>query len=116
MDAARLRCHVDMAFWGGVVPGKHDELAPLQSSGVVGFKCFLIHSGVDEFPNVSETDLRLAMPELTRLGSLLIVHAEVPGPIDRAGLPACHGGVESFRYQCLFNSVSNVSGVATARC
>jgi allantoinase len=95
MDAARLQCHVDMAFWGGVVPGNTSELAPLQSSGVVGFKCFLIHSGVDEFPNVSETDLRLAMPELTRLGSLLIVHAEVPGPIDRAGLPACHGGVES---------------------
>jgi allantoinase len=95
MDAARSQCHVDMAFWGGVVPGNASELAPLQASGVVGFKCFLIHSGVDEFPNVSETDLRLAMPELTRLGSLLIVHAEVPGPIDRAGTPACHGGVES---------------------
>src|SRR5678815_1533723 len=95
MDAARSQCHVDMAFWGGVVPGNTSELAPLQSSGVVGFKCFLIHSGVDEFPNVSETDLRLAMPELNRLGSLLIVHAEVPGPIDRAGTPACHGGVES---------------------
>ena len=95
IDAARTQCHVDMAFWGGVVPGNASELAPLQSSGVVGFKCFLIHSGVDEFPNVSETDLRLAMPELTRLDSLLIVHAEVPGPIDRAGSAACHGGVKS---------------------
>ena len=95
MDAARTQCHVDMAFWGGVVPGNAGELAPLQSSGVVGFKCFLIHSGVDEFPSVSETDLRLAMPELTRLGSLLIVHAEVPGPIETAGVPACHVGVES---------------------
>jgi allantoinase len=95
IDAARSQCHVDMAFWGGVVPGNTSELAPLQSSGVVGFKCFLINSGVDEFPNVSETDLRLAMPELTRLDSLLIVHAEVPGPIDKAGLPACDGGVES---------------------
>ena len=58
MDAARAQCHVDMAFWGGVVPGNASELATLQSSGVVGFKCFLIHSGVDEFPNVSETDLQ----------------------------------------------------------
>ena len=56
---------------------------------MVGFKCFLIHSGVDEFPNVTEDDLREAMPELTRLGAVLIVHAEVPGPISRAGIPAC---------------------------
>ena len=90
LEAARPQCHVDIAFWGGVVPGNTDELAPLQSAGVVGFKCFLIHSGVDEFPNVTEADLRLAMPELARLETLLIVHAEVPGPIESAGLPACH--------------------------
>jgi len=54
---------------------------------VVGFKCFLIHSGVDEFPNVTEDNLREALPELSRLGALLIVHAEVPGPISRAGVP-----------------------------
>lgn len=94
-DAARKQCHVDMAFWGGVVPGNSDELAPLHAAGVVGFKCFLIHSGVDEFPNVTEEDLRQAMPELTRLGSLLIVHAELPGPIEHAGIPACHGDLES---------------------
>ncbi len=89
--AARAKCHVDVGFWGGVVPGNTDELAPLLSAGVVGFKCFLIHSGVDEFPNVTEADLRKALPELARLGTLLIVHAEVPGPIDTAGLPACGG-------------------------
>jgi len=51
---------------------------------VVGFKCFLVHSGVDEFPNVIESDLRAAMPDLARLGATLIVHAEAPGPIDLA--------------------------------
>jgi allantoinase len=51
---------------------------------VVGFKCFLVPSGVDEFPNVSEGDLRQAMPELARLGAVLIVHAELPGPIEQA--------------------------------
>ena len=60
LDAARPQCHVDTAFWGGVVPGNTRELAPLHDAGVVGFKCFLIHSGVDEFPNVTETDLRVA--------------------------------------------------------
>ena len=90
LAAARSQCYVDTAFWGGVVPGNTGELAALHNAGVVGFKCFLIHSGVDEFPNVTEADLRAALPELTRLDSLLIVHAEVPGPIERAGLPSCH--------------------------
>ncbi|HWN10616.1 MAG TPA: allantoinase AllB [Pyrinomonadaceae bacterium] len=89
--AARDQCQVDVGFWGGVVPGNSGELAALFKHGVVGFKCFLIHSGVDEFPNVTEDDLRSAMPELTRLDALLIVHAEVPGPISRTGIPACPG-------------------------
>ncbi len=57
------RLCVDVAFWGGVVPGNLTELATLWSAGVVGFKCFLVPSGVDEFPNVTEKDLREAMPE-----------------------------------------------------
>ncbi len=89
LDAAQGQCYVDVGFWGGVVPGNTTELAPLLDAGVVGFKCFLIHSGVDEFPNVTEGDLRAAMPELTKLGAVLIVHAEVPGPICRTGILAC---------------------------
>src|SRR5882672_8847997 len=84
LAAARGKLMVDTAFWGGVVPGNTAELAKLWEAGVVGFKCFLVHSGVDEFPNVTESDLRAAMPELARLGALLIVHAEAPGPIDLA--------------------------------
>jgi allantoinase len=89
LAAARGLCFVDVGFWGGVVPGNTNELAPLSAAGVVGFKCFLIHSGVDEFPNVTEGDLREALPELANLHALLIVHAEVPGPISKAGVPAC---------------------------
>lgn len=68
---------VDCAFWGGVVPGNHGELEAMVKRGVVGFKCFLIHSGIDDFPNVEERDLRLAMPILARLGVPLLVHAEM---------------------------------------
>ncbi|MDX6614480.1 MAG: allantoinase [Blastocatellia bacterium] len=89
LEAARSQCSVDVGFWGGVVPGNTAELPRLWEAGVVGFKCFLIHSGVDEFPNVTETDLREAMPVLANLGAVLIVHAEVPGPISRTGIPAC---------------------------
>ncbi|CAN5601369.1 allantoinase AllB [soil metagenome] len=90
VEAARGQCYVDVGFWGGVIPGNTHEIAALIEAGVVGFKCFLIHSGVDEFPNVTEQDLRMAMPELTSLGAVLIVHAEMPAPIKRAAVPACH--------------------------
>ena len=73
LESARAQSYVDVGFWGGVVPGNTGQLSPLFEAGVVGFKCFLVHSGVDEFPNVTETDLREAMPELTRLGAVLIV-------------------------------------------
>lgn len=88
--AAQGKCSVDVAFWGGVVPGNTDELEPLIDRGVRGFKCFLIHSGVDEFPHVTEAELSVAMPEIARLGSVLLVHAEVAGPIEAAA-PALYG-------------------------
>ena len=84
IESATGKCAVDVAFWGGVVPGNTAELAPLLGAGVRGFKCFLIHSGVDEFPNVTEGDLRIAMTRLAELGAVLLVHAELPAPIDAA--------------------------------
>ena len=81
LETAKDDCFVDVGFWGGVVPGNTAELARMFAAGVVGFKCFLVPSGVDEFPHVTEDDLREALPELTRLGAMLIVHAELPGPM-----------------------------------
>ena len=82
IEDAKKGCFVDVGFWGGVVPGNTGELAAMQLAGAVGFKCFLVPSGVDEFQYVTEEHLREAMPELSRLDALLIVHAELPGPID----------------------------------
>src|SRR5947207_10514709 len=82
--AAAGHAAVDYAFWGGVVPGNADQLAPLARAGVRGFKCFLVPSGIDEFPPVSEIQLRPAMITLAGLGLPLLVHAELPGPIARA--------------------------------
>ena len=81
LSAAGGKCAVDVAFWGGVVPGNVDELEPLVKRGVRGFKCFLIHSGVDEFPHVTAEDLQIAMPELARLDTVLLVHAELEGHV-----------------------------------
>ena len=76
--AAAGRCFVDVAFWGGVVPGNSAELEPLARAGVRGFKCFMAPSGVEEFPHVTEADLREAMPVLRRLDLPLLAHAELP--------------------------------------
>ena len=82
--AALGKCHVDVGFWGGVVPKNTEELGRMFAGGVFGFKCFLVPSGVDEFEHVTEGDLRTAMPELARMNALLIVHAETPAPIEAA--------------------------------
>jgi allantoinase len=82
--AARKKCSVNVGFWGGVVPGNAGELRALHRAGVFGFKCFLVPSGVPEFAHVNENDLRAALAELAALDMPLMVHAEMPGPIDEA--------------------------------
>jgi len=87
--AARGRVHVDVGFWGGVVPGNAGELDALVEAGVRGFKCFLVPSGVPEFSAVDEADLRLALSVLARRDVPLLVHAEAPafiGSPDRLAL------------------------------
>ena len=72
------RGHVDVGFWGGVVPGNAGALAPMAARGVLGFKCFLTPSGVPEFEQVTGKDLREALPILAALGKPLLAHAELP--------------------------------------
>jgi allantoinase len=77
LEACRGKCFVDMGFWGGVVPGNSGELGPLASGGVLGCKAFLVHSGIDEFPNATREDLARAMPLLRAAGLPLLAHAEL---------------------------------------
>nr|GAT56362.1 allantoinase [Mycena chlorophos] len=76
-DAANGQCFTDVAFWGGVIPGNHVHLKPLVDAGVKGFKCFLIESGVEEFPCVTEGDVRLAMEAIKDVPTVLLFHAEL---------------------------------------
>jgi allantoinase len=82
--AAAGKCWVDVAFWGGAVPGNAAELGPLHEAGVVGFKCFLIDSGVPEFPPLEVAELRSVLGSLAALDALLIVHAEDAAEIKPA--------------------------------
>lgn len=85
--AAEGAVFVDVGFWGGVVPDNRAELGPLVDEGVFGFKCFLVDSGVPEFPAVSVRELEAAMRVLVDTDSLLIVHAEDAGVIEASPHP-----------------------------
>ncbi len=80
---------VDVGFWGGAVPGNLGELTALHAAGVFGFKCFLVHSGVEEFPPLRPADLEEYLRVLRTVDGLLIVHAEDGDEIEQA--PSVHG-------------------------
>jgi allantoinase len=87
-ETAKGQVAADVAFWGGAVPGNVDQLRPLHEAGVVGFKCFLLDSGVPEFPPLDDAGLRAALTELATFDGLLIAHAEDPGVIAAAPSPS----------------------------
>jgi allantoinase len=88
-EVARGQIHVDVGFWGGAVPGNLSRLRGLHDAGVFGFKCFLLHSGVDEFPHLTPAELEEYLAVLRTFGALTIVHAENDVAISRA--PSAHG-------------------------
>lgn len=83
LSAAEGKMYVDCGFYGGLVPGNTNEIPGLVASGVLGFKAFLIHSGIDEFVNASESDLRAGMPILARHGIPLLVHCELQSTLAK---------------------------------
>jgi allantoinase len=87
--AAAGQLHVDVGFWGGAVPGNLDTLRGLHDAGVFGFKCFLLDSGVDEFPPLDAGELDRCLRVLSAFQALLVVHAEDAESVRRA--PAAHG-------------------------
>lgn len=77
--AADGKIDVDVAFWGGVVPGSEGDIPALVAAGICGFKVFLTDSGVAEFPPV-DRDLLAGLS----LDIPLLVHAEAD---EHLGLP-----------------------------
>ncbi|MBI5472895.1 MAG: allantoinase AllB, partial [Ignavibacteriae bacterium] len=92
LTSAEGKLNVDCGFHGGLIPANAAGLGPLLESGILGVKAFLAPSGIEEFPNVTETDLRNAMPLIAESGLPLLVHAELasfPQPLSEAkGLTA----------------------------
>jgi allantoinase len=84
--AAEGRCRVDVGFWGGLVPGNGSAAAALPAAGVLGFKAFLVDSGVPEVPAIGLDELgrtlRRLPPQLP-----VLVHAEDPEVLAAAAGP-----------------------------
>jgi allantoinase len=83
-SAASGQCMVDYGFWGGVVADNQDHIQALAEAGVLGYKCFLVHPGIDGFTMVNRSQLEAAMPAVARSSLPLLTHAELPEPIEAA--------------------------------
>ncbi|MGA5704182.1 allantoinase AllB [Peterkaempfera bronchialis] len=84
---AEGRVYVDVGFWGGAVPGNLGDLRGLHDAGVFGFKGFLLHSGVDEFPPLEPDELAAALREIGSFDALMTVHAEDAHTVAHAPAP-----------------------------
>lgn len=79
LEASKNKLYVDCGFYGGIIPGNQNELQGLIENGVLGLKAFMIFSGVKDFPEVSEEDLRKALSVLKKIETKVpvLVHAEI---------------------------------------
>lgn len=77
LEASKDKLHVNVGFYGGLVPGNQNDLEALMQAGVLGIKCFLTHSGIDEFPDVGEKEIDAAMPVIAKYGLPLLAHCEL---------------------------------------
>ena len=77
LEASKNKLHVNVGFYGGLIPGNKNELAQMIEAGVLGIKCFLVHSGIDEFPNVGEKEIDEAMQIIAPYHVPLLAHCEI---------------------------------------
>ncbi len=82
ISSTRNKLFVDCGFYGGLIPDNLMDIEPLAEAGVLGFKTFMSHSGIHEFPKVTESHLRKALPILTKKGIPVLVHAELENGVE----------------------------------
>jgi allantoinase len=112
-EAARGQCMIDWAAWGGVSGHNAADIEPLAKAGVRGFKCFLAEPGIDGFSRVDEAELRAVAPQLARTGLPLLVHAELPEPLDQAARNLT--GADWRRYETWLRSRPDEAEIAAIR-
>lgn len=84
--AVQAKAKVNIGFWGGITPDnahKHDVLWGMLKAGALGFKSFVAPSGINDFPNVSRSDVADAMHFLLSKGAPFFVHAELVTDVEQ---------------------------------
>jgi allantoinase len=87
---------VNVAFYGGLVPNNLNEIEPLILAGVCGIKCFLVHSGIDEFPSVEKPDIEAAMQQMAKYQISLLAHCELEKEIPGLKFSANPGSYSAY--------------------
>jgi allantoinase len=111
--AAEGQVVVDVGFWGGAVPGNAGALRELHDAGVFGVKCFLLDSGVPEFPPLGPAELEEHLAALRSFGGLLLVHAEDGTAVEAASGQAYRGFLASRPREAEDRAIATV--IAAAR-
>lgn len=81
----QAKAKVNVGFWGGITPQnahKHDQLWSMLKAGALGFKSFVSPSGINDFENVSRSDVQDAMHFLLSKGAPYFVHAELVTEVE----------------------------------
>src|SRR5439155_4652 len=112
VDAMKRWAKVDFGLWGGLVPGNLDQLRELVGRGAIGFKAFMCPSGIDEFPASDEGTLRDGMARIAELGSILLVHAELPAALQTPRGTGAGDFIRSRPPQAELEAIGEAIGIA----
>ncbi|KAG7619595.1 Allantoinase [Arabidopsis suecica] len=85
IEAAKNRIHVDVGFWGGLVPDNALNSSALESlldAGVLGLKSFMCPSGINDFPMTNITHIKEGLSVLAKYKRPLLVHAEIERDLE----------------------------------
>ncbi len=115
-EAMEGKLRVDVALWGGAVPGNAPQLRDMLGHGAVGFKCFLVDSGVPEFGNLDADGLKLALDAMRDTNAPLLVHAELPEHVhDVTGDPRMYASYLASRPRSAEDAAIELVSHSTAK-
>ncbi|KAF8413896.1 hypothetical protein HHK36_001891 [Tetracentron sinense] len=98
VEAAEGKIHVDVGFWGGLVPENAFNASALEgllNAGVLGLKSFMCPSGINDFPMTNASHIKEGLYVLAKYKRPLLVHAEVQP--DSKSYPEVKDGIDDAR-------------------
>lgn len=78
-EVVRTQAIIDCAQWGGLVDNNLDSLDELHEDGVIGFKGFMVETGIEDFKRINDDMLYEGLLRTRQNGNVVGVHAENEG-------------------------------------